>query len=258
MSTKRDFYIWDGIYENWSDAPVVGDAFNDKKWLVDQAANINAEIAALVEGHTAISASAISRDYVLPVVTALCMPNSQTLKILDFGGGLAQAYPLVMGCVSNNERIEFHVVEGSGICELGRMQFQDRSNLFFHTGLPAHGETFDIIHAGRSFQYVDDWRGCLSSFASFKPRYLVLAGLLAGDIKSFVSTQNYYGCKIPMRFLNRDELINAVEELGFRLVYKSFHLSKRLGKEGPLPMENFPKEFRLEHPCQLLFERSQE
>ena len=67
--------------------------------------------------------------------------------------------------------------------------------------------------------------------------------------------QNYYGCKIPVRFLNRDDVIRTIEDLGYRLIYKALHFSKRLGKEGPLPMDNFPVENRLEHPCQLLFQK---
>ncbi|HSI22280.1 MAG TPA: methyltransferase, TIGR04325 family [Methylophilaceae bacterium] len=253
MSADREFHIWEGVYQHWDDAPQLGDAFNNEKWLAEQAAAISAEISDQTGEHGTIPACAISRDYILPVIAALAVQQGH-LKILDFGGGLASSYPLVMGSIPGSERIEFHVVEGSGICERGRKQFAGLSNLQFHTSIPKEDAHFDIVHAGRSFQYIDDWRALLTTFSNLRPRYLVLAGLLAGDISPFVSLQNYYGCKIRVRFLNRDELIKAIEQLGFRLVYKSLHLSKRLGKEGPLPMGNFSIENRLEHPCQLLFE----
>lgn len=82
-----------------------------------------------------------------------------------------------------------------------------------------------------------------------------MAAEQALHIKPFVTMQNYYGCRVPVRFLNRYEVIRAVENLGGRLIYKSLYFSKRLGKEGSLPMVNILAENRLEHPCQLLFQK---
>lgn len=254
MGAEQAFHIWEGVYREWSDAPLVGDAFNNDKWLSDQAAHTSAEIAGLAEDR--IADCAFSRDYVLPLVAALAMQGGRAPRILDFGGGMASSYPLVMGAVPGSEAIEFHVLESHGICQRGQAEFAGCNNLFFHTEMPPAGMDFDIVHAGRSMQYVDDWRGLLRAFGEHNAQYIVLAGLLAGDIKPFVTTQNYYDCKIPVRFLNRDKVICFVESLGYQLIYKTLHFSKRLGKEGPLPMENFPAENRLEHPCQLLFQRS--
>jgi putative methyltransferase (TIGR04325 family) len=253
MTAEQAFHIWEGVYGAWSEALPVGDAFNNDKWLADQGANVGAEIAGLAEG--GIAACAVSRDYVLPLVAAFALQAGRAPRILDFGGGMASSYPLVMGAVPGSENIEFHVLESPGICSRGRAEFSDRDNLFFHSEMPPADMCFDIVHAGRSMQYVDDWRELLAAFAQRKAQYIVLAGLLAGDIKPFVTTQNYYGCKIPVRFLNREEVIRVFEDLGYHLIYKSLHFSKRLGKEGPLPMDNFPSENRLEHPCQLLFQK---
>lgn len=174
--------------------------------------------------------------------------------MLDFGGGLATSFPALLASLTSLDGLEFHVVESKGVCEKAQddLVFSENAKLFFHTELP--GGKFDVIHAARSFQYVDDWKGLLHSFVQLRPKYLILAGVLAGDIEPFVSLQNYYGYKIRVRFLNFKELVSETEHLGFRLIYKSLHISKRLGKEGPLPMDNFPAERRIVHPCQLLFE----
>lgn len=253
MTADKGFHIWEGVYEEWNEALPVGDAFNNDKWLSDQARHVGAEIAGLAEN--GIAACAVSRDYVLPLVAAFALQAGRAPRILDFGGGMASSYPLVMGTVPGSENIEFHVLESPGICKRGRAEFLSRHNLIFHSEIPPADICFDIVHAGRSMQYVDDWRGLLVAFAQRKAQYIVLAGLLAGDIKSFVTMQNYFGCKIPVRFLNRDEVIRTIEDLGYRLIYKALHFSKRLGKEGPLPMDNFPVGNRLEHPCQLLFHK---
>lgn len=256
MSAGQEFHIWEGVYDKWSDAPEIDGAFNSEKWLNDQAASVMKEIAGLGKDRESISSCAISHDYILPTVAAMARKNGQKLRIMDFGGGLASSLPLVKASLPPGDDIEFHVVESEGICRKGREVFPEGLNLFFHAKLPTDLGKYDVIHAGRSFQYIDDWRGLLCSFSRLEPRYLILAGALAGDMESFVSVQNYYGYKIRVRFLNRKELISEVEHLGYRLILKSLHMSKRLGKEGPLPMDNFPVERRLEHPCQLLFERA--
>ena len=207
MTVKQITHIWEGVYQEFDKAPLVGDAFNSKKWLADQVSHARAEFDQLAE--RGIDACAVSRDYVLPLVAALVVQNSRALRILDFGGGIASSYPLVMSTIPDSETIEFHVLESSDICECGRAIFAGRANLFFHTEMPQLGIDFDIVHAGRSMQYVDDWRGLLRTFAKRNAKYILLAGLLAGDIKPFVTIQNYYNCKIPVRFLNRDEVIDA-------------------------------------------------
>lgn len=256
MSVGEDFRIWEGVYREWNDAPELGDPFNEEQWLTNQADQVMKEMAGISSDARAIPLNAISRDYILPAVVAVASDALPAFRILDFGGGLASSYPLVMASVPTAARIEFHVVETPGVCGRGRQLLGQYSNLFFHSELPRGGARFDLIHAGRSFQYVDDWRGLLRSFALLEPKYLILAGVLAGDIEPFVTVQNYYGSKIRVRFHNTAELIEEIERLGFKLLYNSFHLSKRLGKEGPLPMSNFPKDRQVEHPCQFLFGRS--
>lgn len=84
----------------------------------------------------------------------------------------------------------------------------------------------------------------LEKFASYQPRRTILSGLTAGDIKTFVTYQNYY-TKIPVWFWNVDEIIDVMNDLEYKLIYKSLLASKYLGEVQPLPMENFPLEYRL-------------
>ena len=254
MSSENKFYIWEGIYEKWDDVPVIDGAFDSTKWLDSQMASVREEIANFTMGDKLFSPCAQSRDDILPTVVAMAKSKNDPIKVLDFGGGLATSFLPLLASLPSSEGLEFHVVESKGVCDKAKVDlvFPEDTKLFFHTELPAG--TFDIIHAARSFQYVDDWKKLLLSFAKLRPKYLILAGVLAGDIEPFVSLQNYYGYKIRVQFLNFKELAREAEHLGLRLIYKSPHLSKRLGKEGPLPMDNFPAERRIIHPCQLLFE----
>lgn len=255
MQNEQQFYIWEGVYKEWDEAPkTMEDAFNSTKWLDDQVKQAKASLGDFQKCDEKISLNAKSRDDILSVVVSMLNKDVHPLKVLDFGGGLGSSYFSVLDSLHANKNLEFHIVEGQRICEIGKELFPNNFGLYFHNELPSDSEEFDIVHAARSFQYVDDWRGLLSSFSLLKPRYLALVGALAGDIEPFVSIQNYYGYKISVRFLNLQELIDEAETIGFKLIYKSLHVSKRLGKEGSLQMGNFPEKYQLEYPCQLLFE----
>mgnify|MGYP004191437995 FL=1 len=78
---------------------------------------------------------------------------------------------------------------------------------------------------------------------------------MAGDIPSFITTQAYYGKKIRSWFLNINEIIEAVQDLGYQLTYKSRYTHEIMGEVGPLPMENFSPEYRLNYGSHLMFER---
>ncbi len=134
--------------------------------------------------------------------------------------------------------------------------FADDPRLHFYTELPELPGTLDIVHAGSSLQYVEDWRGMLTAFAGYRPRYLVLADIPAGDIKTFVTTQNYYGRKIRHWIWNIREFIDVVGSMGFTLTYKTRCSVPYFGHEQPCPMSNFPSHYRLDNSCQLIFSRA--
>ena len=256
MSGQENFAIWEGVYSAWEDAPETGAAFASDKWLDDQAQAAMVELRDYQDCQDAIKTNAKSSDYILSTVVAMAGSDGAGTRVLDFGGGMATAYLPLVASLPDDFDLDFHVVEHAGVCERGRQIYPEAMKVFFHEELPDDNR-FEVIHAGRSFQYVDDWRGLLKSFARLSSGYLILAGALAGNIPSFVSIQNYYDHGIRVRFLNLDELLLEAANHGFQLISKSRHLSVRLGKTGPLPMQNFPPAQQLDYPCQLLFKMGQ-
>ena len=253
MTDKKEFFIWEGVYGKWEDAPEKEGAFASSRWLNSVATQTTDALKELQQENQFISCITQNREYLLPLVISMLIKEGAKLKVLDFGGGLASGYLLAGASSGSVDGIEYHVVEGTELCDRSHQLFSDEKNLQFHDEIPLDIGSFDIIHASRSIQYVDDWRGLLSTFAELEPRYIVLAGVLAGDIEPFVSVQNYYGFKIRVRFLNLQDLVGEMDKLGYSVIYKSYHLSERMGRAGPLPMDNFPEDRRIEHPCQLLF-----
>jgi putative methyltransferase (TIGR04325 family) len=120
--------------------------------------------------------------------------------------------------------------------------------------LPASPETFDIVHLGSSLHYIDNWRSLISQLAGYKPTYFLLTDLTAGDIPTFVTAQNYYGAKIPVRFFNITEVLDAMSASGFKLIFKSRFRGTYLDKVQPVPQENFPQELRLGDTCSILLQ----
>ena len=77
--------------------------------------------------------------------------------------------------------------------------------------------------------------------------------LMAGDIPTFGTLQQYYDTQMPSWFWNVGEFVAAVRERGYKLIFRSIHMSTILGATGPLPMTNSPLSHRVDHGCHLLF-----
>lgn len=249
------FNIWEGIYDSWGEAKVVGDAFSSEEWINKQASLAEGDIALQSGGQLGNNGCvpAMSWDYILPTVAAM-LSNKSRLQILDFGGGLASSYFQAKSGVLRGAEFGYHVVESASVCARGREMFSAYPEVKFYERLPESG-SYDVIHCGRSFQYVDDWRQMLSDFVKLNPECIVFAGLLAGNNPSFVTLQNYYGHRVKVRFHNLNIVTKALQDLGYDLIMHLRHSSLRLGKDGPLPMDNFPDRYKLDYPCQLLFRR---
>ena len=85
--------------------------------------------------------------------------------------------------------------------------FNQETRLFFHTKLPQISDPVHIVYSRSAFQYINNWIELMHSFARYKPRFLVLDCVWAGDIESFVTIQNFNGRKIRFHFINLEELV---------------------------------------------------
>lgn len=247
-SEQWDGQIWSGVYNTFAEAAGEEGVFEDSVWLKKQVAQATYAIEQNRLSGT-ISEIAQTTDYALPVVAAAIAQPHQTLKILDFGGGMASSFFPFVAMLPADQDLQFVVVENKSLCDEGKNLFRNEKRLSFRTEIPVD-EKFDIIHAGSSFHYVDDWIALLRLFAHLRPHYIIFADLPAGDIDTFVTIQNYYGRKIPVRFWNLIEFIGRVAELGFRLVMRSRYHSDYLAA-----MDGFDQEHRLNHFSQLVFRR---
>lgn len=246
--------IWDGIYSNFKDAPCSGEGYSNDQWATQSLDKVTKMLTVAKNSRTSSSLVAY-RASLLPFLTALVGEKQDCVKILDFGGGLGVTFlSTVSGLVEKT--LDFYIVENKRICELGNRIFKNDDRIHFYTSLPDHIEV-DIVHLGSSLHYVDEWRDLLGKLARFCPLYFLLTDLTAGEISTYVTVQNFYGSKIPCWFFNINDVIDQMNFLGFKLLFKSTFRGTYLGKEQDIPQDNFPEELRLGNTCSVLFGREE-
>ena len=94
METDQPFFIWEGVYREWNEAPKEGRGFASPKWLASQVSEVESQLNGAEESHDLYAS--FSRDNVLAAVTATLWPRKSRVKILDFGGGLATTFFLII------------------------------------------------------------------------------------------------------------------------------------------------------------------
>jgi len=239
--------IWSGVFTSFADAAGNKGFLNSVTWLDKQVVQATKAFEKL-KSTNVISSLAVTCEYVLPAVAASMIDKTnKTLRILDFGGGLASSYLPLIAMLPVDVNLDFVVIENKEICDAGNKLFESDHRISFLTDLPSN-KSFNIVHAGSSMHYIDDWYSLLEIFSELKPDKLIFADLPAGDIDSFVTTQYYYGRKIPVRFWNINEFIEKVEKLGFRMVMKSRYSSNYLEA-----LKDFDLKHRLNYFSQIVF-----
>ena len=248
--------VWEGVYRSWEEAPEDGNVHEGKIWVNKITDSAKKALADYRSREETVSLTSLTKDYILSVASGMLLTSAERdLCIIDFGGGMGASYLPLIASIPHPEKVEFHIVEGKTICGRGQKILKEFSKLHFHTEFPKLTKPVDIVHAGSSIQYVKDWKALLEKFVDYQPRLLVLEDLMAGDIPSFITTQNYYGKKIRSWFFNINELIEEIESLEYRLTYKSRYTREILGKFAPLRMKNFSPKYRLNYGTHLMFER---
>ncbi len=235
--------IWEGVYATFAEAR--GDAaFESQRWLDQIAAASQAPAAANSSG------------YILYPIAASMLSRHRPLRVLDFGGGMAPSFFALLEHAGRDANIEFRVVDNDAVCGRARSVLTPDRRLTFQTELPGDGEKFDIVHAGSSLHYVEDWRALLARFRAYQPKAIIVADLPAGAVpRSIVTAQNYYGARIPGWLLRLDEFCSAAARDGYALAYKAPFLRRYFGRDIPPPMSALPPAYRLDHFWQLLFTR---
>jgi putative methyltransferase (TIGR04325 family) len=255
--TAADLKIWEGVYPSFDAAPAVGPGFDGPIWRERSLQSARETLARFAAGQP-LDYSLRQRNAIMPSLVAMLLSRQARVSFLDFGGGLGTAFVVLSSALGGDiARVDYRIVEVESICRAGRELFATGTRPSFEPELPS-GETFDVVQASSSMQYIDDWRSVLRRLAGYRARYLVFCDLLIGDFASYVTLQNYYSSRIRSRFINAGDFIGEVERQGYELALRSACDTRILGAVGPLPMDNFPPQLRVERTSHLLFARAED
>ena len=250
--------LWEGVYDSFQDVPVAGPGFSGSDWIENSSEKLSSFKALTRDANTVPSVVGYT-DSLLPVIAGIVQGKKKKLRILDFGGGLGFSFYQVREALATTENFELHVVDIEEVCIAGENLFHDEPQIEFHSSLAdIQDQSFDIVHIGSSLQYIEQWQDQLSVLCQFKPDYILMANIPAGDIRTFATAQNYYGSKIACWFFNVEDLSSTMLQNSYGLVFKSSYFTKVYGVEQPYPLENFKEEYRVEYPCMLLFQKESE
>jgi putative methyltransferase (TIGR04325 family) len=260
---NKEPFIWDGVYANFGEVPVAGEGFASEAWLADMERYTQKALAALRnENGVGVPENVPPYHALLSLLLASMAPVDRRVRVLDFGGGMGIGAANVRRCISEKIPVEYLIVDNEESCERGRRLLKDSSLLQdsprlrgeslavrFMSALPRDMESVDVIVLSGVLQFVEEYEVLLKELAALKPLFWLFTFLPAGEIPTFASAQlNVPGSVLPVWFFNLNELVQKIEALGYRVVFKS-------ALDRVFDMSNFPLTHQLPRQCNLLFRR---
>lgn len=237
-------YIFEGVYQNFEQVPVVGDGFSGSVWNKKARERAEELIKHPVAAH---------RDNLLPFLASIVSRGKSKIGVLDVGGGPGFGFLPTVSVLGKGKKVSFYIIDTQKICELGREIFGKDKRISFYRQFPKKVPGVDIVHFGSSIQYFADWKEILKKVSKYGANYILFSDLHAGNVPTYATAQIYYGSRIPSWFFNLDEFIDRMRVYGYSLIFKADQLVKYLGRERKLPQNNFPKKYRVGNTAVLLF-----
>lgn len=236
----RDSVQWEGVFASADEVKESGDGFAGDTWLT-MTKNFTREA---LSRRAAGTLREFQRSDIQVLAMACIACARDRVRVLDFGGGMGIGYVLLRAALDPKVQLDYTVVEGDAVCRGGQALLGD--DVRFLRAFP-EGETFDIVYAGSSMQYIRDSAAVLARFASFQPLFILLGDVPAGDVPTFWTAQlTVPGSRIAYSFLNFDELAQTMSRLGYRLAVNGV-------TERPISVENLPSTHRVSRTSNLLF-----
>ena len=248
---KNIFSVWEGVFENFTEAGGDPDAFDSDIWIQKQGKKIEKSYKNYLNRNT------VSKDYPLPLVVAMLLLEQEKLSILDFGGGMGIQYLDIISKVHDAEKaVKFTIVDGASTLKNVPGFMRKFKNLSYEEDLKNVHGNFDIIHIGSTLQYIEDWKTLLEHFKNkYNPTYFVFSDLMAGDIPSFVSHQIFYDKRIPHHFLNKDGFQTTLESMSFKKIYESKFRHDILDQEEVFPNSALPESHKISRSIHMVFRK---
>jgi putative methyltransferase (TIGR04325 family) len=156
----------------------------------------------------------VSYGYVL----ARAAHGKDTLSVLDWGGGLGHYYVFSTALLPGVE-FDYTCKDLPRICAAGHVLLPAIS---FCDDDSCLSREYDLVHAGTSLHYSQDWRDTAARLARAAAAYLYVSRLpVVSSSQRFVVVQRPYrygyGTEYLCWFLNRAEFVEHIRSCGFEL-----------------------------------------
>jgi putative methyltransferase (TIGR04325 family) len=209
------------------------------------------EFVAAVEGsgplgvpHEVPDGVAMPREDQIAQTTALAYGNvlaratrsRDSLSVLDWGGALGH-YLVLARALVDDVHFDYHVKELPAVCATGRRLMPEVS---FHDDDGWTERRYDLVMSSGALHYADDWRETVAQLAGRADGWLYLARVpVARRTETFAMRQRAYDFGYETEYvgwvLNRDELVDAVRELGFEQ-------AREYVLQPPMPVHGAPED----------------
>jgi putative methyltransferase (TIGR04325 family) len=151
---------------------------------------------------------------------ALASRTTDSITVLDWGGGLGYFYFLSRALLPGEVGIEYHCKEVPTLCSYGREALPE---IRFHSDDSCLDGRYDFVLASSSLQYSEEWGHVLEGLAGAARRYLFLTRVpVVFSHPSFVVLQRTHAHAFQTEYLswvlNRDELLEHAKRSGLELV----------------------------------------
>jgi putative methyltransferase (TIGR04325 family) len=244
--------VWNGPYKTWDEAcaaaPDRGDAFLSTRWMERIVQQLQEFRSACATDGTALP----PRPCNLPLVCAL----TRSTSIVDFGGSSGWCYDYLDRTLQNTAISSYVIVEIEHIVKHMKGATLHGQPVMYKTIADTLPQC-DLLYCNSVLQYFESNAEFLGLIGKVRPRYILLDDLLAKGDDDFFATQNYYHTAIPHRFLGLRRLLSDAAGAGYVPLLSTPFASPILGAMRPLPMNNFPEEFRLRYSLSVLLERTE-
>lgn len=245
----EDFIIWEGVHDSFDQVPTAGDGFESDTWINRSLFKIKEAIK--LSKNNEINAF----DNALYSISSVLYSMNQKIKILDFGGGMGNSFVPLCSMLPSAKYVDFTVVEGERNVISASTLFANDERIKFVTKLPSDNN-YDIINISSSLQYIDKWQSLLEELSKYKAKYFIFTDMPAGDIeKTYVSSQKHYESKIAHIFFKLDDVIDTMNQFGYKLIYKNNFESNVLRTHKHYPQDNFEDKYKINYSKTLVFQK---
>lgn len=248
IDTSAPLKIWEGPFTDWAEAKVqCGGSFGQEDWLsriAEQLISYRAEIAQFGSTHP-------PRPCSLAVVSSVIEPKS----IIDFGGSSGWAWEYLKNSLPVNNINTYEIIEIEEIIDYMQRSALHEELVKFKS-VNDVTNSVDLIYSNSALQYLESNSTLCALVNKVSPKYILLDDLTSTErLYDFYALQKFYNQKIPYRFISFSLLVSDMMRLGYQLQYKSPYYSPVDGVIKKLPMDNFPKEFQVQHTLSALFKK---